>query len=327
MSWSLAAGLFALALVCGLAATRLVLGYASRCLLDIPCGRSSHTAPTPRGGGLGFLLAFAAVALALRGLASEAARPDPLPLLLAAAPLAFTGWLDDKRGLSRRARSVVQFACAAALVAWLGAPQILTQFMPHAAALILCVVAAVAVINFTNFMDGMDGLVAGVSVVILLFAGAAFAAPLWWGLAGAVAGFLFFNWHPARIFMGDVGSTALGLFLCAAFLAPAAGPDFSWPMLAVGLPLFGDALYTLARRALRRENVLDAHHSHVYQRLMRSGLGHDAVALRYIGLSAACGLLGLAGPLGAVAALSACLASLVAAELRCARADVPFTKS
>ena len=102
-------------------------------------------------------------------------------------------------------------------------------------------------------------------------------------------GFLVLNWHPARIFMGDVGSTAIGLLLCAAFFDPTARPVFDWPLLAAGLPFFGDAAYTLCRRAIRRENIFDAHHSHVYQRLMRSGLGHDAVALRYIGLTILCG--------------------------------------
>jgi len=327
MNWPLGLGLLALGVIFGFAATRLVLIWAARSLLDMPCHRSSHTRPTPRGGGLGFLLAFAALCGLLLLLAPEAARPHPLGLLLTAGPLAVVGWLDDRRGLPRLTRYLAQLAAAAGLVLWLGPPLPLLDVMPLLPAMLLCVVTVTAIVNFTNFLDGMDGFAGGVAAVLLLLAGAAFAAPLWWGLAGTLLGFLLLNWHPARIFMGDVGSTALGLLLAAVLLDSAARPGFDWPVLAAGLPFFGDAVYTICRRLLRRENIFEAHHSHVYQRLMRAGLGHDAVSLRVIALTLLCGGLGWAlGASGAWLALACCLCALALAEARIAAAGTPFTR-
>lgn len=327
MSWPLHLGVFALGAILGLAATRLVLGWASRCLLDMPCHRSSHARPTPSGGGLGILLAFAGLVCLIELFAPQTVRPDPLGLLLLAGPLAVVGWLDDRRGLPRLPRYLVQLGSAAGLVLWLGVPLDILGVVPRPLAVVLCIVAVTAIINFTNFLDGMDGFAGGVACVLFLLAGAASGSALWWGLAGTLLGFLLLNWHPARIFMGDVGSTALGLLLCAAFFDPTARPGFDWPLLAAGLPFFGDAIYTICRRVLRRENIFEAHHSHVYQRLMRTGMAHDAVALRYIALVALCGGLGWAfGPSGAGLAAACCLGVLALAEARITSAGVPFTR-
>lgn len=327
MNWPLALGLLPLGVILGYTATRLVLSWASRRLLDMPCHRSSHTRPTPSGGGLGILLAFAALAGLVLLYSPQDARPHPLGLLLTAGPLAVVGWLDDRRGLARLPRYLVQFGAATGLVLWLGAPLLLLDHLPLLPASLLCVVAVTAAINFTNFLDGMDGFAGGVACVLFLLSGVAFLDPLWWGMAGVLLGFLLLNWHPARIFMGDVGSTALGLLLCAAWLEPSTRPGFAWPLLAAGLPFYGDALYTILRRLLRRENIFDAHHSHVYQRLMRAGMRHDTVAGRYIALTALCGGLGwLFGEGGAQLALGCCLGTLAVAEARIAAAGVPFTR-
>ncbi len=327
MNWPLNLGTLALGAILGYAATRLVLVWASRRMLDMPCHRSSHTRPTPSGGGLGVLLAFAAMCALLLFYAPQEARPHPLGLLLTAGPLALVGWLDDRRGLPRWPRYLTQLGVALGLVLWLGVPLDVLGLMPLPVAIALCVFSVTAIVNFTNFLDGMDGFAGGVACVLFLMAGTASGSALWWALAGALLGFLVLNWHPARIFMGDVGSTAIGLLLCAAFFDPTARPVFDWPLLAAGLPFFGDAAYTLCRRAIRRENIFDAHHSHVYQRLMRSGLGHDAVALRYIGLTILCGGLGWAfGPAGAGLAAACSLGALGLAEARIMAERVPFTR-
>lgn len=322
-----ALGTFLLSLV----ATGKVLRYALQRLLDVPNERSSHVRPTPTGGGAGFLLALALGLLAGLWLAPDRTawlRPHPALLALAGVPLAITGWIDDRQGLSRSVRYLVQLATAGLTVWGLAPESLLTNGLAgQATAVILLLgltVATTAVINFVNFMDGMDGLVGGVCAVIFAWLAVWSAAPIWWLLVAALAGFLFWNWPPARIFMGDVGSTTLGLLVAAGFLT-VLPPRPEWWRLAVVLPLLGDAVYTLARRLLRGENVLQAHNSHIYQRLRRSGWSHGLVSGLYIGLTAVCGALAQwwAEP-GGWAGLGLWLVALVAAEVRINRCGVPF---
>jgi UDP-N-acetylmuramyl pentapeptide phosphotransferase/UDP-N-acetylglucosamine-1-phosphate transferase len=315
----------ALAFFVSLAATRLVLSVARRRLIDRPGDRSSHAVPTPRGGGLG---ALAALLLAL--IASALARGRPSGALLAlcavvALVLGGVGLLDDARGLSRGFRYAAHLTVAAAAVAWFGpvAPAWLgPAAVPIGAAVTL--VGFTALVNFYNFMDGMDGLVAGCAVVQFGFVGAWTGELAWLLVAAAFAGLLFWNLPPARIFMGDVGSTALGGLAGAAVVAHwHALPSHRW---LVALPLVGDALYTIARRLARRENVLVAHHSHVYQRLLRSGWSHGRISALYVALTAACGSLTVLERPGALLAVALCVSALVAAEARCAWLGVPFTR-
>jgi UDP-N-acetylmuramyl pentapeptide phosphotransferase/UDP-N-acetylglucosamine-1-phosphate transferase len=127
--------------------------------------------------------------------------------------------------------------------------------------------------------------------------------------------------------MGDAGSTPLGLLLACALLLGLDNGSLQAHHLVPLLPLYGDAVYTLLRRTLRLENIFRAHHSHLYQRLMRSGLPHRRVSSLYILLTALCGSLASAwGASGALAAAAVCLACLLAAEIRCARRKVPFTR-
>lgn len=332
------------AFVLSLVLTRLVLAFARRALVDVPNQRSSHAVPTPRGGGVGFLAALFLTGSAARFLDPSFAAPDIRLLAALVLPLALVGFMDDWKSLPALIRLAAHVAVAAA-TAWAFAPDLATAAggpaLPWLAAAALILVAAV---NITNFMDGMDGLVAGCLAACFAFMGMWAAEPLWWLLAAALMGFLHWNWSPARIFMGDVGSTALGGLLALAFLRHAAAPWIpsvaepgtesgagpqaaAWALghCAMLLPIYGDGLYTLIRRGLRRENVLKAHHSHVYQRLMRSGLGHAPIARGYILLTL---VLGLAadcfGPLGAAFGLGLCLGGLLWAERRISRARVPF---
>lgn len=321
------------ALFASMVATGHVMRYARQELLDTPDARSSHSVPTPTGGGLGFLLGFFLSGLTVAMFSPSMAVTDPMSLLFLCLPLALTGFIDDKRGLPRRLRYFVQLATAAIAVWWCGLPVLPAQ--PEMLALhgrawaiiswIFVGIAITAVINFTNFMDGMDGFVGGMCAVIFAFLALWSDHTIWWLLAAALLGFLLWNWHPAKIFMGDVGSTPLGLFLCVALLTQHRGSMPPAWQLAVLLPLLGDALYTLFRRALRGENIFKAHHSHIYQRLMRSGLKHSQVATTYIVLTLVCGLLvTFDRQLGGMAALGLCLVLMRAAEIRIARKKVPF---
>lgn len=204
--------------------------------------------------------------------------------------VAVVGWWDDRHGLSARARLLVHVAAAAWGVAWLGGYPSLsigaTSLPLGWAGAVLAGLAIVWAINLFNFMDGIDGL-AGVEAVTVAAGGAllleragaseAVLVPLL--LAGSAVGFLGWNWAPARVFMGDVGSGFLGyaLAICALGSENHSGVStLYWVGLSAVFVV--DATATLARRLARRERVTDAHRSHAYQRLVRAGWGHARVS-------------------------------------------------
>lgn len=296
----------------------------SQRLLDIPNERSSHTQPTPRGGGLGFLFAFGiaifvagtfpqffadfglAQSLGL-GWGGEASLSVSLPfvgvLFLVLTPLGLIGFLDDQGNVAARWRYLVQLGTASLAVLFLGAfPQPWLGRLGSGGpivAIALTIIGLTAVINFYNFMDGLDGLVGGVTVVQLGFLALYLDQPFCWLLVAALLGFLRWNWAPAKIFMGDVGSTVLGATVAIALLRGSATPYLGWSALMITLPLCGDAIYTLVRRLLRRENIFQAHKTHLYQRLQQAGWSHAQVASTYIGLTVAVAIaLQLLGTIG-----------------------------
>ncbi|MCX5926805.1 MAG: glycosyltransferase family 4 protein [Cyanobium sp. LacPavin_0920_WC12_MAG_63_22] len=265
---------------------RGLLPNLRRRLLDQPNARSSHSQPTPRGGGVAFVLvAAAASAIGWLGAASSG-QPGlsgsqlamaALPLL--ALPLAVVGFLDDRHNLSSGLRYGVQLATALLLI--LASPLPLPWL-----ALPLLLIAVTAVINFTNFMDGLDGLVAGcMAVAIGALAIALDASSPVWALVGSLLGFLLWNWSPAKVFMGDVGSTFLGAVFAGLVLqAP------NWPealgLLLVATPLLGDACFCVPRRLLAGQRVFQAHRLHLFQRLHQAGWPHARVSSLYIGATA-----------------------------------------
>ncbi len=276
----------------------LLIPQLRRRLLDHPNARSSHVQPTPRGGGIAVVLVSAvasAFGLLLAGLSPLVATP------LLALPLAVVGFLDDRHNLPASWRFGMQLATAllVVLLSRLVMPSL--SFWP---VLALLVVSVTAVINFTNFMDGLDGLVAG--CMALAFAAAAYelAAP-WpiWALVGSLLGFLIWNWSPAKVFMGDVGSTFLGAVF-AALVLQASGWAQAFGLLLVATPLLGDAFVCVLRRLLVGQRVFQAHRLHLFQRLHQAGWSHAHVSTLYIAATAvlACAL--RAGGLPWVSALS-----------------------
>ncbi len=266
-----------------------------RALFDHPNDRSLHTTPIPRLGGVGVALgAWAAVAalLALGELGRE------LRLwLFASIPVAGLGLIDDVRPLRAGLRFVIQIAVSAAFCLLIGVP---TQIaiaqgtvieLPFAVALTLSVVWIVAVLNIFNFMDGMDGLAGAqsVGVSLALAIGAelhgrhdlAAAAAL---MAASSAGFLVHNAPPAKIFMGDAGSTFLGFSFATLALVGARGTD-PVPFFVVPLalaPFLLDGTFTIFRRLSKGEAIWRAHRSHLYQRAVATGLSHHDVLVPYV---------------------------------------------
>ena len=252
-----------------------------RDLLDQPNARSSHRQPTPRGGGMAFVL-VASFGSVLAWLLSSTSASASLPLLTApllALPLALVGFLDDRHNLPASWRYGVQLATA--LVVILASPLVLPSFglLPLLA---LLVIAVTAVINFTNFMDGLDGLVAGCMAVAMTAAAIQLAAP-WpiWALVGALMGFLLSNWSPAKVFMGDVGSTFLGAVFAVLVLQASTWPE-ALALLLVATPLLGDACLCVPRRLMAGQHVFQAHRLHLFQRLHQAGWSHARVSSLYI---------------------------------------------
>jgi len=262
--------------------TRLLIPIlARREILDRPNERSSHRVATPRGGGIAVtgsvLLAW--IVLVLTG----SALSRVLGIVLGAAFLAVVSWIDDLRGLSPLVRLLVQVGAVIIGLAVLPEQHSLSQ-------LALSGLVWVWWINLFNFMDGIDGLAgseaAALGAGLLLFASVGSGADpalreLAAALTGAAIGFLAWNWSPARIFLGDVGSVPLGYVL--GFLLLDLAVRGYW-RIALILPLYflADATITLARRLLRGERVWQAHREHFYQRAVRRGLGHAAVVKRVI---------------------------------------------
>ena len=283
-SASLAAPL-GLLLLMSVAATRLVLTYATRRMLDIPNDRSSHSRPTPRGGGLAIVICFAlAIAYAV---AREWLAPAYAMALAGALPIAAVGLLDDHGHVPARWRLAVQAAAAAWALAWLGgfdSAELAGQRLPLGLlGNVLAVLFILWLVNLFNFMDGIDGLAGSEAVCAasgagLLLAGSGLAAP-WWFLAAASAGFLVWNWPPARIFMGDVGSASIGFLLAVMALHEAAAGLLSlaaWHILAA--VFYVDATLTLLRRMASGQRWTEAHRSHAYQHAA-ARYGHRPVTL------------------------------------------------
>ncbi len=306
---ALAASLDAPELLLGLPAAALtwlllrrLIPVLRRRLPDQPNARSSHRTLTPRGGGVAFVLVGSLASLSL------------LPLLC--LPLALVGLIDDRRNLPAGLRYGAQLLTALVLVA-LSPLQLPLPWL----LLPLAVIAATAVINFVNFMDGLDGLVAGCMAVLLLVAALVSPAPALWALVGALLGFLPWNWSPARVFMGDVGSTFLGALLAGVVLQQAT-PERAFGLLLVAFPLLGDACLCVLRRLAAGQPVFQAHRLHLYQRLQQAGWSHSRVALLYIAATTSGGLALVAGGLQALLPVIAAQLLLALALER--RVAVPF---
>jgi len=299
--------------------TRVLIPLLSdRDLVDRPNERSSHVMPTPRGGGIAVVggVVIAWLVLAQVGLVP----PETMRIALGAVLLAVVSWVDDLRNLSPLTRLIAQSAAVAiGLSAVLG----LTTLYSVVIALLW-----IWWINLFNFMDGIDGIAgseaAAIGAGLLIFAlfgvGADPAlAMVSAAIIGAAIGFLVWNWSPAKIFLGDVGSVPLG-YMLGFLLLSVAGRGY-WKVALI-LPLYfvADATITLLRRLLRGEQIWRAHRGHFYQQAIRRGLGHAAVVKRVIAadlLLIGCGWAAENSWDGASLAIAVATVTLLLAALRC----------
>lgn len=275
----------------------LYIGYAHRReLLDIPNSRSAHSEVTPRGGGLVFIglwLLACSAAMPFHFWTANAALVFFPGLLLTA----LIGFRDDHQHVPARWRALVHFAAAMMSVYAIGGFKVIDfgSFSLNLGVMgdILAVLVTVWSINLFNFMDGSDGLAGSQAIIVLCCGG----SMLWWAgghdlalaafaVAACVAGFLCWNWPPAKLFMGDVGSASLG-FLVIVF-AMAGEKWYGVPGLLWSIPygvFIFDATLTLIRRVAANERWYEPHRLHAFQRLYEIGWSHKRILLAYVAVN------------------------------------------
>jgi Fuc2NAc and GlcNAc transferase len=324
-SWLFTALSVAVSVLASWQLTRMVRGHAlARSILDLPNHRSLHQAPTPRGGGLSIVavvLGFLVVAAVFRLLPWNVA----VGIGGGGSVVALVGWRDDVSSVPAIRRLVVHFFAALWVVGWLGGLPLIAlggdQVKLGTAGAALAVLGIVWATNLFNFMDGSDGIVAVEVISVgslggsLLFATGNYGLGLLgFVLAGAALGFAWWNWAPARIFLGDVGSGFVGFTIGALAVASEnahAVPVTVWLLLSCVFLV--DATLTLFRR-LRMGHWREPHRTHAYQMAIQGGWSHRAVAGWVAALNVILGFIALTS----VAGLSPFWLSLAIAALGCA---------
>jgi len=260
-------------------------------IIDIPNERSSHSNPTPRGGGLAIVISFylALIVIYYLGIINSSVFYG----LLGLASIALIGFIDDHNHIAARYRLLVHFSAAAWACYWLGVIPWGDDQNIFMLSLLwgISLFYLVWLLNLYNFMDGIDGIatIEGITVIasaaLLLFFSssqtvtAGLPVELLLTLVAILFGFLLWNWPPAKIFMGDVGSAFLGILIAAFSLITANNGSLDFLIWIILLAVFiSDATYTLLARLFRGEKVYEAHCSHTYQILSRR-FGHKAVTL------------------------------------------------
>lgn len=283
--------LLPLVLLVSLLMTAGLRHYAlKRNVIDVPNARSSHTIPTPRGGGVAIVVSFllAMIVLMFTGTAHV---HTLIGLVGGGALIATVGFMDDHGHIPARWRLLGHFLAAGWILAWMGGlpPVNVLGWVVDLglAGTLLAAVYLVWMLNLYNFMDGIDGIASIEAITVCLCAAGLYGltglgqhAVLPLLLACAVAGFLYWNYPPAKIFMGDAGSGFLGILLGGLSIQAAwVSPQMFWCWLILLGVFIVDSTYTLVRRLLRGDKVYEAHRSHAYQFAARRYGKHLPVTL------------------------------------------------
>lgn len=246
--------------------------------LDYPVIRSSHNVPTPKGGGVVFALIGIIGTLFLKS-----------KLILVCLPIAVIGFIDDKYNLKRRTRFLIQFITSILILKESSLFLVVLNYFPTNYVFItllsgITILGIIAFINFTNFLDGLDGLLCG-CMIIALSAEIYMISPSLIPLLCSLIAFIPWNWSPAKLFMGDSGSTFLGAVFIAYALNAYTLEEF-FGLIFIVTPLWADAMYCVIRRLINKQNIFSPHKLHLFQRLNQSGLSHSKVSLIYISCTA-----------------------------------------
>lgn len=236
------------------------------------------TNKTLRGGGLAFIISTLFIVLLNK---SNVEIESFLRILISCIPLASLGLIDDYYHIPKPIRFFFQLITSSILLIVSPLTNNIYDHLLSIPLIIFLVIAITGITNFINFMDGMDGLIAGCMIVILISIGIKTSLPLYI-LVAALVGFLIWNWSPAKIYMGDVGSTFLGALFCGTLLH-SQNWDTCLGLLLIATPLLADALICIPRRYLNGQPIFrEPHKLHLYQRLNQAGWGHSKVSCLYI---------------------------------------------
>ena len=239
---------------------------------DKPNKRSAHKTVTPGSGGISFVLTTLLFALIQREFQ-----------WFLCLPIAIVGLIDDRIKLSASLRYLAQLITVYLIINNTIFLNYEFTSITDYLLLVFLLFFGTAVINFVNFMDGADGLIASTFFLIILFT-SLFSQSFLFVLAASLLAFLFFNWHPAKVFMGDVGSTFLGsIFVLIIYGQNNLIEALRYLLLAS--PIFLDAASTVIRRYSLSQNIFKAHKSHLFQRLYDSGWSHSKISIIYISLT------------------------------------------
>ncbi|MAR85555.1 MAG: glycosyl transferase [Cytophagia bacterium] len=248
------------------------ISFLKKYFLDLPNHRSSHTKPIPRAGGISFVICGSFFAL-LNG----------SWFILICIPLSIVSLIDDFKELNPLFRYIIQAFTSLSLIITSQLYFDPIQKLPIISQLcliFLLTILGTGIINFLNFMDGIDGILAACMIIVFVSLGIKFLPSLF-PLVAAILGFLLFNWQPAKVFMGDSGSTFIGaVFVGSIFQISNSINDFKVIFLAA--PLLFDAFSCLVRRFYIGENIFKPHKLHLYQRLNQAGFSHQKVSLIYL---------------------------------------------
>ena len=244
------------------------LNFLKKNFADIPNSRSSHDIIKPNGGGFIFVLS---------SLISSIINSNYLFLLN--FPLSIISLIDDKFNLSRKVRLSFHLLTAFSLMIYL-IPQDYSFFLPRVFIFPILLLLGTSIINFSNFMDGIDGLVGGCYFIIFIMASIRIDT-IYIPLAASILAFLILNWHPSKLFMGDIGSTFLGaMFFTVLLKCNSLLEGFAF--LLISIPLMIDALICILKRYKNGKNIFKPHRDHLYQRLMDNNFPTNKISLIYI---------------------------------------------
>jgi len=287
--------LFSSCLCCVLTGRFIPLARRYR-LFDKPNQRSSHSQPTPRGGGLAIVASVFISCVLLQyyyPVFSDGFGWHTKVLLVCALLIAVISFVDDMRDLSVALRLSLQGLLSLILVFFVG-PVPLANLLPIWASVMLSCIGLMWLLNLYNFMDGIDGLAASEAVVVCFAAAGVLVINnaggsvifLTIALAGSALGFLVWNWSPAKLFMGDSGSVFLGFSIGGLALITTQGELLTISVWLILLAVFiADASYTLSRRLFTGQDIFQAHRSHGYQILADHWASHAKVSLLYMGIN------------------------------------------
>ena len=237
----------------------------------IPSERGMHQIVKPSSGGISFIFIYSILAIYQRFY---------LPLL--SLPMAIIGLIDDKFNISKLIRFIFQICTLFIIIIYLSNEQdnIASVFSNYGIwGYFVLLLIGTAIINFINFMDGIDGLICGSMIIIFLTLNGEIHYLL--PIIGTLTSFLYFNWYPSKIFMGDTGSLFLGTYLVS-LIYSSSTIVVSFKIFLLCSPLFLDTIICLFRRLINRKNIFKAHKSHLYQRLVSNGIKHSTVTILYI---------------------------------------------